>query len=135
MFSFEGRDYLIASDYFSKCPFVKQVTGRCTSNAVIQLTKAIFSEHGIPDKVISDNGPHFASQEYEVFSKTWGFEHTTSSPHYPRSNGFVERSIQTVKNLMRKCLENKEDIYLAMLCLRTTHIDSNLQSPTEILYG
>ena len=135
LFCFDNKDYLIITDYFSKCPFVKQVRGRCTSSAVIQLTKSVFSEHGIPDKVISDNGPQFASEEYQTFSRTWGFKHVTSSPHYPRSNGMIERSIQTVKAVMQKCLERREDIHMGLLCLRTTPISGDIPPPTEILYG
>ncbi|XP_063959342.1 uncharacterized protein K02A2.6-like [Lytechinus pictus] len=77
LFCFNNRDYLIITDYFSKCPFVKEVRGRCTSSAIIQLTKSIFSEHGVPSKVVSDNGPQFASEEYQIFSQTWGFAHVT----------------------------------------------------------
>lgn len=135
LFFFNNKEYLIITDYFSKCPFVKQVSGRCTSDAIIQLTKLVFSEHGIPTKVISDNGPQFASEEYHNFSQTWGFKHVTSSPHYPRSNGLVERSIQTVKAVMQKCLERREDILMGLLCLRTTPISGDIPSPTEILYG
>lgn len=35
---------------------------------------------------------------------------------------------------MRTCVENNDDIYLALLCFRITPLASNLPSPTEILY-
>ena len=34
---------------------------------------------------------------YRQFAKDWGFDHVTSSPHYARSNGLVERQIETIK--------------------------------------
>ena len=58
-----------------------------------------------------------------------------SSPKYPRSNGFIERSIQTVKGVLTKAKESGSDPYLALLCLRTTPVDQNLPSPAEILYS
>ena len=57
----------------------------------------------------------------------------TSSPLYPQSNGFIERSVQTVKNLLRKAEASGQDPYLALLTYRTTPVDSNLPSPAQLL--
>ena len=98
-----GRDnYLIVADYHSKFPFVERIEGKATSELIVNLTKRIFSEHGSPDRVISDNGGHFASHAYRLFADKWGFDHITSSPHFPQSNGFIEHQIQTVKRTMKK---------------------------------
>ena len=45
---------------------------------------------GIPQRVISDNGPHFTGEAYQQFVCTWEIEHVTSTPRYPMSNGMVE---------------------------------------------
>ena len=135
LFHFNGREYLIIADYYSKFPFVRRMPVECTSKAVIEATQQIFSEQGIPAKVISDNGPHFASSAYKQFASDWGFAHVTSSPHFPQSNGFVERAIQTVKRTLKKATACKQNINMALLCLRTTPIDSELPSPAELLCG
>ena len=135
LFHLHGDEYLIITDYHSKFPFIRKVRGRCTSGSVVQITKDIFSEQGIPLKVISDNGPQFASQEYKAFAQEWGFQHVTSSPHYPQSNGHVERAIQTVKRTLTKVKESNGDLHLALLSLRTTPVDTNLPSPAELLQG
>ena len=72
------------------------------SETVINHTKSIFARHGIPETVISDNGPYFISDKYDKFAKSWGFDHDFSSPEYPKSNGMVERTIQTVNKTLRK---------------------------------
>ena len=87
LFYLKQDEYLIVVDYFSKMYFIRKVPSPSSSLAVVKPLKQIFSEHGIPEKVVSDNGPHFSSQSFTEFSKSWGFEHATSSPHYPRSNG------------------------------------------------
>ena len=46
--------------------------------------------------------PPFSSKEFNSFLSGLGIKHTTSSPNYPQSNGFIERQIQTVKRLMEK---------------------------------
>ena len=61
----------------------------------------LFSNEGFPKEIISDNGSPFNSQEFADYLSSHGVKHT-SSPHYPQSNGFIERHIQTVKNLLYK---------------------------------
>ena len=42
---------------------------------------------------------------------------TMTSPHYPKSNGLVERMIQAVKKTLKKTFKQDEDLYLALLVL------------------
>ena len=91
--------------------------------------KMIFSEHGIPEILMSDNGPQFSSSEFRDFAAKYGCDHVTSSPMYPQSNGFIERTVQTVKNTMKKCLESRTDLHMALLCLRATPITSDIPAP------
>ena len=135
LFAIRNRNYLIVTDYYSKFPFVKEVTGAMTSQAVVRLTKEIFSEQGVPATVYSDNGSQYSGFEYRRFSEQWEFNHTTSGPHFPQSNGFIERQIQTVKRTLQKAGAAKIDMAMALLILRSTPIDSQLPSPAELLYA
>ena len=47
--------------------------------------KAVFSRHGIPAVLISDNGPQYQSHEMKEFSQSYGFMHVTSSPRIPKA--------------------------------------------------
>ena len=100
---------------------------------VISIMKQIFSEHGIPSGVVSDNGPQYSSEAFKEFAQQWQFDHITSSPKFPKSNGFIERQIQTIKRALIKDKQTGRDPNLAMLCLRTTPINHNLPSPAELL--
>ncbi|CAB4004217.1 Retrovirus-related Pol poly from transposon [Paramuricea clavata] len=87
----DGAEYLLIADYYSTYQFVREVPkGKSSSRTIANLTKETFSEQGIPKIVRSDNGPHFEGQAYKEFAKQYRFQHITSSPHYPRSNGFIE---------------------------------------------
>ena len=81
-----------------------------------------------PRSVVSDNGPQFSSEAYAEIAKQYQFEHVTSSPHYPQSNGEAERVVQTVKKLIKK----DGDPYLAMLTYRSTPLKCGF-SPSELL--
>ena len=82
--------------------------------------KKIFARHGIPKELYTDNGPEYTAQSFKRFAKEWDFKHITSSPHFPQSNGLVERAIQTVKKSLKKAHDGNEDPYLTLLILNTT---------------
>ncbi len=132
LFYFENNTYLLLADYGSKFPIVRKLSST-SSRAVIDHLKLIFSEHGIPETLISDNGPQYSSDEFKTFANQFGFEHITSSPLYPQSNGFIERMVQTVKNIMKKCSETHSDLSMALLCLRTTPVSNDIPSPCVLL--
>ena len=71
-----------------------------TSFAIIGAMKPVFARHGIPETVISDNGPQNVSAEFREFSMKY-FGHVTSSPYFAQSNGQAERTVKTVKKLLK----------------------------------
>ena len=97
-----------------------------TANTVVTRLKDIFARHGIPEKVISDLG--MPQRTSNLSQKEYGFEHVTSSPRYPQSNGAAEHAVKTVKNMFQK---NKDP---SLLILRSTPLE-NGYSPTELLTG
>ena len=90
----------------------------------------MFARHGIPELVLSDNGPQYASEEFRRFAAEYGFTHVTSSPHYHRANGAAEKGVQTVKRMLMK----ESDPYLGLLAYRASP-QLGLYSPAELLMG
>ena len=131
-FTFDGNSYVLICDYFSKFPFLYRAKTSFWSlrDCLINL----FSIEGYPDEIVSDNGPLFQSKEFAKFPSGLGIKHTTSSPGYPRSNGFIEWHIQTVKNMLFKS-SNTRSFQEVLADLRTTRIGTGLPSPAEILHG
>ena len=130
LFHLKGEEYIVVVDYFSRFPEVKKLKAT-TSQSIINVLKTMFSRYGIPEELRSDNGPQFSSQEFAEFAKKYQFTHSTSSPHFPASNGQAERAVQTVKNL----LKNSSDPFLALLSYRATPIPWCGRSPAELLMG
>ena len=86
LFHFKDRDYLCTVDYYSSYFEIDTLTKK-TAIPVIHSLKKHFSRHGIPNKLMSDNGPPFNSHEFRQFALSYDIEHVNSSPHYPQSNG------------------------------------------------
>ena len=130
-----NRDtHLLVSDYYSTFPFIYIIPSPVTSTAVIGKMKSLFAEQGVPQRVISDNGCHFSSDAFRTFADQWCFDHVTSRPHYPQSNSFIERHVQTVEHILKK-VGPRSNVQMAILVLIATAIDSHLASPAELLYG
>ena len=86
-----------------------------TSKHTIKVLKEVFATHGIPDLILTDNGPQFSADSFAEFAQSYGFMHTTSSPRFPQANGEAERSVRILKEILRK----NEDPHLALLMQRT----------------
>ena len=102
IFMLEGIDHLVVGDFYSKMIFVQCLPpGQSNANKVISLLKEMFSEHGIPKVLCSDNGPQYASAQFANFCIAWGISHKTSSPHYLQSNGFTEACVKSAKHALQ----------------------------------
>ena len=130
LFVLIDQQYLILVDYYSG--FVKL---NLLSTTTSKHCKSQFARYGIPDRLITDNGPQFSSDIFKQFAPHYSFGHQTLSPHYPRSNGMAKRAVQTVKNLLKKAILGKRDPYLALFEYRNTPMSDILGSPAQRLMG
>lgn len=127
----QGRHYLVTVDYFSN--FIEaDYLHSTTADTVITKLKGHFARFGVPKSVMSDNGPQFSGKEFLKFAQRWGFQHITSSPGHPRSNGRAEAAVKIIKHMMKKANHDKQDQYEALLELRNTPRQSN-KSPAELM--
>jgi len=127
LFEWNKSTYVLVVDYYSRWIEVAKLN-KLTSQEVIDHTRSMFARHGIPEIVVSDNGPQYSADLYAKFAEEYGFEHITSSPLYPQGNGEAERAVRTIKGLLRK----SGDHYLALLAYRSTPLESGY-SPAQLL--
>ena len=90
----ERMDFLIVADVFSKYFLVRKLANS-TSAVVCAEIATIVTELGLPHIIRSDNGPCYNSKEFQQLLQCYNITHQTSSPHHPRSNGFVERMVES----------------------------------------
>ena len=133
MFTWNNKQFLVTVDYYSRY-FELDELSSTTSNAIIKRLCHHFGRHGIPQTLISDDGPQYVSEEFRQFAKSWDFEHKTSSPLYSQSNGLAEKTVQTAKRLLSKAQESGTNFERMLLHYRSTPVD-NLASPAQLLMG
>ncbi len=69
------------------------------STQTVLALRQVFSTHGIPEVIVSDNGTPFTSFDFKTFTKKNGIRHLTSAPYHPSN---AERAVQTFKRGMKK---------------------------------
>ena len=137
--SHAGQQYLITVDCFSDWPEITPMMTNTTTEKLVSALKSSFCRTGAPDKVWTDQGPQFTSQAFQKFAKQWGFEHVTSSPRYPQSNGKAEATVKSMKKIIRSAWrgrsldENK--LARALLQYRNTPSRKDGLAPAQKLYG
>lgn len=129
LFELEKTTYILVVDYFSRYVEVQRLTST-TSTRVITVLKAIFSRHGIPVTLVTDNRPQFISEEMTQFSQTLG------SPILPVPHTTIKQmdwqsgQLELLKQCWKKVIR-----YLALLSYRTTPLPSCQLSPVQLLMG
>ena len=86
---FLNRMFLVAVNAYFKWPeMVEMSTGPAGVSVArtIEELRCIFSIHGLPQQIVSDNGPQFVSDQFAQFLKQNGIKHFKSSSYHPFSN-------------------------------------------------
>ena len=130
-----GKTLLIIVDAYSKWIDV-HIVPSTSAAAAIEKLRTTFSTHGLPEVLVSDNGPVFTSTEFEEFTKRNGIKHLTSAAYHPSSNGLAERAVQTVKDGLKKMTGPLEArIPRFLLKYRVTPQATTGIAPAELLMG
>ena len=130
----KSQEYLIICDAFSKYPFVYKVMSKSATSLCMHQLELIL-QYGPPLSLSTDYGPPFASDELAEFLMCHCLAHHTSSTHFPRSNGFIERQVRTIKTTLNTALPANKPLVSVLLDLRSTPIGPKMQSPCEILHN
>ncbi|KAK3736228.1 hypothetical protein QZH41_007340 [Actinostola sp. cb2023] len=132
LFTLHNKEYVVLVDSYSDFVEVRHLK-TTTSATLIEFYKEQFSRHGIPDVLMTDNGPQYTSREFTDFAREWEFKHLSSSPHHSRSNGKSESAVKIVKHLFKKAIADNKDPWLALLDYRNTPTEGIKTSPCQRL--
>ncbi|XP_029141825.1 uncharacterized protein K02A2.6-like, partial [Protobothrops mucrosquamatus] len=98
---FQGQFFLVVVDSHSKWLEVVPVSST-TAAKTIQVLRNIFAAHGLPDVLVSDNGPQFTSTEFQGFLQANMIRHVASAPFHPSTNSLAERMVHIAKDALKK---------------------------------
>ena len=87
-------------DAHSKWAEVIEMSSITAAKTILELRK-LFSAYGLPEQLVSDNGPQFVAEEFATYLKLNGIRHIRCSPYHPSSNEVAERYVQTFKQAMK----------------------------------
>ena len=127
LFLCHGKDYLTTVYYKSNFWELDRLTDTNSATTVIKKLKAQLACYKIPRQVISDISPQFVSSKFRNFTKIWGDDHTTTSPHHSK----VESVVKVTEHMLQKTARSGDHQYLALLNIRNA-LDS---SPAQRLMG
>ena len=135
---FLGKTFLILVDAYSKWPEVVPMAGT-NAQSTIDVLMSVFAVHGLPHRVVSDNGPPFISHEFRGFCSANDIHHVFSAPYHPATNGEAERFVQTFKDNM-KCrgatpVDVHRCIFRFLSAYRSTPHQVTGMSPSSLLLG
>ena len=132
IFYWKRMDFLIVADVFSKYFLVRKLANS-TSAAVCAEIATIVTELGLPYIIRSDNVPCYNSKEFQQLLQCYNITHHTSSPHHPRSNGFVERMVGVAKKLMDKAGSEGKPWISGLYEYRVTPQSGSIASPLQLI--
>ncbi|GJW81744.1 putative reverse transcriptase domain-containing protein [Tanacetum coccineum] len=102
--------------------------------------KEVVTRHGIPISIIYDRDPRFASNFWRSLQKALGTSLYMSTAYHPQTNGQSERTIQTLKDMLRACVIDFGNGWVRHLPLvkflyNNSYHDSIKAAPFKVLYG
>ncbi|XP_026553619.1 uncharacterized protein K02A2.6-like, partial [Pseudonaja textilis] len=83
-----GRTFLVVVDSYSKWIDLALLPST-TTQAIVKALTRLFATHGLPDTLVSDNGPQFTSCEFSMYVANLGIRHILTAPFHPASNGMA----------------------------------------------
>jgi len=135
-----NKYFLIVVDHCSKFSVTRAVSN-CTAKTVMQfLEEAFFFIYGIPIKLITDQGRNFESELFKQFCNNYHIDKVRTTSYHPQSNGLVERTIRSIKQILRTLVDDDHMNWDVLLPKATFIYNNSLHSstgvsPHSLIYG
>ncbi|XP_060542427.1 uncharacterized protein K02A2.6-like [Pantherophis guttatus] len=132
---FHGQTFMVVVDAFSKWLEIKLMKATTTDTTIREL-RQLFATHGLPDILVSDNGPQFTATQFEGYLAGLGIRHVLSAPFHPASNGQAERFVRSAKEASRLSPGDwQERVDKFLIAQHSTPCTATGRSPAELLMG
>jgi transposase InsO family protein len=92
----------IAIDHYSKWVETSILATKDATSAMNAVEELIIKKHGIPKRILSDNGLEFVNTKMKCMAERYGFEWVLNSPEHHQTVGAVERANQSLMSKLKK---------------------------------
>ena len=130
-----NTNYVVLADRYSGYPFIAPLKTTTTA-AVISKLENWFYDLRFPDILRSDNGPQYASLEFEQWCNLHNIIHEFSSPHYAQSNGHAESAVKAMQHLLCKTGGKfSTDFRKGFIAFKETPRANTSYSPSDLFFS
>ncbi|CAC5358386.1 unnamed protein product [Mytilus coruscus] len=134
-----GEYLFTVVDYYSRWLEVTIMSKSTSADRVVDALDKMFTIHGLPISIATDNGPQFISDTFKQYLDQNGIMHRRITPLWPAASGEIERQNRSLLKLMpianaeKKNLSTEIQTYLKMY-RSTPHCTTGV-SPAELLFN
>jgi len=140
--TFRGHDTIwVIVDRLTKSAHFLAMNLRMSRAKLAQLyIKEILRLHGVPSSIVSDRDPRFTSRFWQTLQEALGTKLTMSSAYHPQIDGQLERTIQSLEDLLQTCILDHLGAWDEVLPLIEFTYNNNFptsigMAPYKALYG
>ncbi|RLU16500.1 hypothetical protein DMN91_010568 [Ooceraea biroi] len=139
--SYAGSRYLlVVVDCFTKWPETIPLRNKRASTVAEALVNYVFSRHGVPLELHTDQGKNFESQLFQALTSLLEIRKTRTTPLHPQSDGQVERQHHAIFNYLTKFVEkNQKDwdrwVLMFLLAFRSSKHETTGTTPAKMYMG
>uniref|UniRef100_A0A3P8TL91 Gypsy retrotransposon integrase-like protein 1 n=1 Tax=Amphiprion percula TaxID=161767 RepID=A0A3P8TL91_AMPPE len=133
------KDVLVITDHFTKFAVAVPTPNQRARTVAKALWENFIVHYGIPDRLLSDQGPDFESKTISELCEITGMKKIRTTPYHPRSNP-VERFNRTLLQMLgtlgdHEKLHWKEYVKPLVHAYNCTKNDVTGYSPYELMFG
>ncbi len=139
-----GNRYIfVLVDMFSRYTELVPAPSNNAQAASHALWTSVIARHGVPESILSDNGPEYVNRVVAALTERLEITHHRTIPYRPSSNGVVERRNQEIMRHVRLLAAEFDQYhnwstvilpYTQMVLNSTQHTTTGF-APMEVLYG
>nr|XP_055054586.1 uncharacterized protein LOC129439799 [Misgurnus anguillicaudatus] len=105
----QGNNYVLTmTDLFTKWVIAEPLKRKTAAEVAAVVLDKLF-EFGVVERIITDQGREFVNQLNEDMFKVLGVKQCVTSAYHPQSNGQDERTNQTIKRVLSKYCNDKQN--------------------------
>ena len=107
---FPNGEYIFATiDQRSKFPEIDFMISTSANNVINSLDRMISIIYGIPEEIVSDNGPPFKSFAFKEYMESKGIHHRRITPVWPQANAYAEKFMSSLKKIATAAFIEKKE--------------------------